>query len=281
MASRPHTRCGFTLVELSIVLVVIGLLAGSIFLGRDLIRASETRKIHSRFSEFALAVNTFKLKHDCLPGDCLNATDFFGAHPDCPSLSGATPGDLARFFNDTPGISTCNGDGDSRIDANATFYEMTTFWQQLASAGLIPGSYTGGRPSAPSGPAWIGNVNVPTVLSESSRWLVFDGDKSVLLGMLGSTATIVPGHMGTVFNGIAGDAQSRIFTPADAFGYDAKYDDGSPVTGHILVAYGMSHCTDAVSESQQLAANLSAHYLANDPAHKDSFNCNLVYRAGF
>ena len=48
-----------------------------------------------------------------------------------------------------------------------------------------------------------------------------------------------------------------------------------------LVAYGMSDCTDAASESQQLAANVSAQYLASDPAHKDSFNCNLIYRAGF
>ena len=45
---RAVRRSGFTQVELSVVLVVIGLLAGGILVGRDLIKAAETRRVMSQ-----------------------------------------------------------------------------------------------------------------------------------------------------------------------------------------------------------------------------------------
>lgn len=63
------TRCGFALIELSIVLVIIGLIVGGVLVGRDLIRSASIRAEISQIERYQTAVNTFKLKYNYLPGD--------------------------------------------------------------------------------------------------------------------------------------------------------------------------------------------------------------------
>ncbi len=64
--------CGFTLIELSIVMVIIGLIIGGILVGRDLINSAASRAYISQLQTYNTAVNAFKLKYGCLPGDCAN-----------------------------------------------------------------------------------------------------------------------------------------------------------------------------------------------------------------
>src|ERR1700685_2222580 len=65
---RPG-RGGFTLIEMSIVLVVIGLVVGGVLVGQDLIRAAYIRAQISQIEKFNTAVNTFYGKYQALPGD--------------------------------------------------------------------------------------------------------------------------------------------------------------------------------------------------------------------
>ena len=60
---------GFTLIELSIVLVIIGLIVGGVLVGQDLIKAAEIRATVSQVEGYNSAVNTFRLKYNGLPGD--------------------------------------------------------------------------------------------------------------------------------------------------------------------------------------------------------------------
>jgi len=68
---------GFTLIELSIVLVIIWLIIGGVLTGQDLIKSAEIRAQISQIEKYNTAVNAFKLKYNCTPGDCPNATDYF------------------------------------------------------------------------------------------------------------------------------------------------------------------------------------------------------------
>src|SRR3954468_8091893 len=70
-------RNGFTLIELSIVLVIIGLVVGGVLVGRDLMRAAELRAVVSDFDRFQTALYTFQSKYNCLAGDCAYTTRFF------------------------------------------------------------------------------------------------------------------------------------------------------------------------------------------------------------
>jgi prepilin-type N-terminal cleavage/methylation domain-containing protein len=72
-----NTR-GFTLVELSIVLVILGLLAGGVLAGQGLIRAAELRSITTDQQRFLIAIRAFRDQYRSLPGDMPNATLVWG-----------------------------------------------------------------------------------------------------------------------------------------------------------------------------------------------------------
>ncbi len=124
----------FSLVELSIVLVILGLLAGGVLSGQALIRAADTRSVIADAQRYATALNSFRDKYFSMPGDMSNATQFWRfagttSTPGCITNSGSVEAD--------PG--TCDGNGDGVISnaaaANATG-ESFQAWKQLALAGL-------------------------------------------------------------------------------------------------------------------------------------------------
>lgn len=61
---------GFTLVELSIVLVIIGLLIGGVLVGQGLIESAKINSQISQLRQFDIAANQFYQKFNCIPGDC-------------------------------------------------------------------------------------------------------------------------------------------------------------------------------------------------------------------
>ena len=83
-AERAETQ-GFSLVELSIVLVILGLLTGGILAGQNLIRASELRSVSTQINQLNTAFMTFRDTYFALPGDMRNAQDFWGGTKCIPS----------------------------------------------------------------------------------------------------------------------------------------------------------------------------------------------------
>ena len=122
-------RLGFTLIELSIVLVIIGLVIGGVLVGQQLIHAAQIRQQAAQFESINAAVNTFRTKYNCLPGDCPDATKFFGA------LTTPTNGAACASIPSN-GTLTCDGNGDGQIApipslGSQSNYEMGHFWVQL------------------------------------------------------------------------------------------------------------------------------------------------------
>src|SRR5437879_2899141 len=101
--SIMHTRKseqGFTLIELSIVLVIIGLIVGGVLVGQDLIKAAEIRATVAQIEKYNTAVNTFRNKYTGIPGDLLYATassfgidDIGGTGAPCATAGAANCGD--------------------------------------------------------------------------------------------------------------------------------------------------------------------------------------------
>jgi hypothetical protein len=276
----PRRAYGFTLVELAILILIIGLISSGILVGRSLVRAAELRKLYSGYTDVVSAMNTFRTKYNCLAGDCPNATDLFGRMAGCPDRGTATVHSPAFVVSDVRSMATCNGDGDMRMDVQNTMYEMTTFWQQLAAAGLIAGSYTGGI-SQRGGSIVLPGANCPNANSAANCWIVLDGDDSVWFKLTNGrfAATLVRHHLGTVLmvgQDLLAPPSSGIMTPTEAQSYDGKYDDGNPVTGRIQAAFGTGGCTTAQNAFEQSDANKSAAYAASGST-KDVPACNHVY----
>ncbi len=107
-------QAGFTLVELAIVLVIIGLLIGGVLKGQSMIQNAKVKRVVKQADEFRAAVMTFFDKYGAFPGD--------------ESLPGTIP----------PGDAV-NGDADGQMEAGERF----DVFNDLMLAKLIGGNYTG------------------------------------------------------------------------------------------------------------------------------------------
>ena len=81
----------FTLVELAIVLVIIGLIIGGVLVGRDLIAQAAIRGQIGQIDQYNAAARTFQIKYGGLPGDLnLRKANEFGFYT--TGCSGGTAG---------------------------------------------------------------------------------------------------------------------------------------------------------------------------------------------
>lgn len=144
---KPATRIvrsptGFTLTELSIVLVILALIAGGVMLGKELITLGQARKLMTQMEQFQLAVNTFKLKYNCLPGDCAIAENLnLGPNGNGNGLNGNPYGQstvdcLQGTLNSASRCAT-NVPGMPVWYSAHSFGEHQRFWAHLSAAGLI------------------------------------------------------------------------------------------------------------------------------------------------
>jgi len=222
-------RNGMSLIELSIALVVIGLIAGSVMVGASLIRNSEVKSVITESQKYKTAYFDFRTKYASWPGDMVDATQYWGVR------DGATGNDdTCSDAGTTAGTATCNGNGDGYIYARSATYidERYLAWQHLANAGLIDGFYTGfgGTIAAPT---YALGVNVP---------------KSVISNSFYIPATLGPtsGHAQyfdrdristTIY---FGGTPSAPLTPEEAWNIDMKLDDGVAGSGKIYPYKGTS-----------------------------------------
>lgn len=236
-------RRGFTLVEMSIVLVIIGLLVGGIVAGQSLIRAAELRSIPADYNRFVSAGLAFMDKYGALPGDLKDATSYWG-----DNASYCSDGAIA---NGNPG--TCNGNGDNTLSvasAVSTTGEMHQFWNQLALAGMVEGKYTGIAGPGSTADVIIG-TNAPAARITNAGWAVrtynAPGDTSEYTNDFGTALFL--GYQTTNSMPII-----AIMTPREQWNIDKKMDDGMPASGKMWArdtgGFGNTNaCTTSTSKT--------------------------------
>jgi len=229
-------RNAFSLIELSIVLVILGLLTGGILSGQSLIRASELRSVTADFNRYRTAVFTFRDKYFALPGDMTNAQAFWGVRAAGTNLV------CQQTLNVTTG--TCNSDGNGIVDALSTdgtmYNERFLAWQHLAYAGLIEGAYTGASGGSSGIVSNVGS-NVPGA-KLSSGFFAF-----AYLGNYSGNANLYDRFYGQAIQ--LSSTSGKPLTPTEAWNLDTKLDDGKPATGAVFAPKMTStwapNCTDS------------------------------------
>lgn len=264
---------GFTLVELSIVLVIIGLIVGGVLVGQDMIRAAEIRSTVAQIESYNTAANTFRDKYRNIPGDILS-------------------NDAARFGLNVRSGSGGQGDGDKLLEGctdGATIFgcETQLFWRDLAAVDLlgtnISAPTTDNTAESAAG-AVVSNFMPEADIGQGHYITTFSvsGRNFYQIAQVNSTST------GAYSLGLG-------MSPQVAFNIDDKLDDGDPFNGRILAAFGdtalngviatpaavttnspASAATDCAGElAGENTYNTGTEATANEPA------CQLRVRAGF
>jgi prepilin-type N-terminal cleavage/methylation domain-containing protein len=229
-------RRGFTLVELSMVLVIVGLLVGAIMGGQSLIRASNLRAVGTELQQYKTALHTFSDQYLALPGDMGNAVKYWGAADGNDGTGSDCYGAVGT------GTQTCNGNANGYINSDTTNFGNEVFraWQHMSNAGVIEGAFTG--VAATTGLSRVVNlgVNIPRSRhSSGGYYLEWAGTQSA--------SWAFPGRYGHAFWFGAPETsppdilENGWLTPRDMWSIDQKIDDGKPALGEFR-SYRLSDC---------------------------------------
>lgn len=141
---------GFTLVELAIALVIIGIILAGIIKGQELITNAKIKRVYNEQKEIAAAIYAYKDRYNYLPGDDTQAT--------------------SKFTN--PVVTNGNGNGIIGVGAattaanfacTATGTEQCDMWSEMRQANLISGSSFTNPAHSYGGAIAVSYFNAPAV----------------------------------------------------------------------------------------------------------------------
>ena len=225
-------KSAFSLIELSIVLIIIGLLIAGITGGASLIKSSELRSIMGEARGYAVAVNSFFTQYDQYPGDASNAV---GSN------------------------SIGNGDRDNKIefvnDASTKFSEGIDAWFDLKDIGAIDLALTSVSTSSPT--ALVPVTNIPGSKIKGAGW-VFDYHVVNLQNVVvltGTTTAFDATNFPSLVNETTKSAAAEIISAPDSLSIDSKIDDGKANSGNVQSVNQLTSTTECSNADAYTVSN--------------------------
>ncbi len=226
---NKNKRSAFSLIELSIVLIIIGLLIAGVTGGASLIKSAELRSAMSEARGYSVAVNAFYTQFDAYPGDFNIAT---------------TSGDL---IGDLDGLIEYN---NFAAPAVAEGHEA---WRDLFAIGAISDALTYGNTTTAQA---VPTTNLPASKINNAGWS-FDSKGASNYAILTGTTAAVSSAAGDGFSSTNNSSVvfAGIITPTDALSIDRKTDDGLASAGEVQAVGGATCLTYALNAGTYTVSN--------------------------
>ena len=226
-------KSAFSLIELSIVLIIIGLLIAGITGGASLIKSSELRSVVVEARVYGAAVNNFYSRYVALPGDytvAVVASDVPGNGNNQIEFAAATRTDSSTATATAEGVEALRDlQSITAIDATTAFLTA----QATAGSGdttaiavvgaMTPVTHFPGSKVKAAG--WALDYN----FTSSQNVVVLTGATSAGSGALAQTGAAITAN--TLVNGTT--VSAGVVLPVDVLSIDAKVDDGIGNTGKL------------------------------------------------
>lgn len=234
-----HARnsAGFTLIEIAIVLVVIGLLVGAVLTGQELIGSARVRNLADTSAGIQSAYFAFVDRYRQVPGDW-NATE----------------------AGEALGVAVNGGGNDNgRIDnaPGSEWTEPNALWEQLAKAGFLQGNFRGdsAEPTSTNQLAPLNPFNRVMVLGRTDDYLDSGGSPPERLNLV-------------LGRGIPVELAREL---------DTKIDDGVPDTGTIRLTVSSGATFGEAAERDANCARAGGGGTQIYDIASDSQDCNVAY----
>jgi prepilin-type N-terminal cleavage/methylation domain-containing protein len=221
-------KSAFSLIELSIVLIIIGLLIAGITGGASLVSSSTLRAVMGEARGYAVGVNSFYGQFNALPGDyngTLGTSNVLSATSNTGNASGYIEYNPSGGASPEGTLALQHLIGTKIIDPTSLFPNSSTVgsmtYSTTASAALVPGTH------------------LPISKSKGSGW-AFDTVtvNSIPTNVVALTSTTASGAAG---NGLVSGGTivgTGALVPSDALSIDTKLDDGKPGFGRVTAYNG-------------------------------------------
>ena len=207
-------KSGFTLIELSIVLVIISLIVGGIVGGKSLIHSARLNSVVSEVGQYETAFKTFYLQYDSWPGDMRDADEYWP----------------------TTYVRVGNGNNVIGDDGSGTCGYMFLPWLHLQLAEIIPGHYSGCEDAGSA--VVVPGENMPTTkLHPAGYYEAYTYNNGASLGdhfiRLRRQMTSSPFR-----------SDGAVMTVADAIAIQVKINGKKGVPGLGKATFGSAHTDD-------------------------------------
>jgi prepilin-type N-terminal cleavage/methylation domain-containing protein len=224
---QKHMRssAGFTLVELAIVMIIIGLLIAGVLKGQALITNAQVTSTVAQTKAIEAATTTFRDTYNMLPGDMTTPNTKL---PNCAAAPCLTPGNGNATLDNLPSVA-----------ANVAANEGHQFFVHLNAASLLTGIVPG---VGVASDVWGGNFPAAKITGNG----FFAGATTGVAALVSQIGAVLPS--GGLYLTITADATAAAggattlgLKPDQAFRIDTKLDDGSPDSGEVR-GIGVATC---------------------------------------